>query len=213
MSLTRVVVAEDETLFRQLLLSQLARDPEIQVVGEAESGERAVELAKQLEPEVMLMDIEMGAGMTGIQAGHAIKALNPSTGIVLLSNHKAKEFIVKSGGWSYLLKRNVRDLDTVVRAVKGAAWGMIVIDPQLTEGLKPRTDSALARLLPEQLKILELVAQGYNNRAIAAEMSMDERNVQRHFVDILGRLGIDADDKADPRILAVRAYLDQTRGL
>jgi DNA-binding NarL/FixJ family response regulator len=145
-SATRVAIVEDEPLFRQLLRTQLSTDPEIEVIGEASTGEEAVALARDLKPEVMLMDIELGEGITGIEAGYAIKAERPSIGIVLLSNHRAKQFIVTSGGWSYLIKRNVRDVATVARAIKGAAWGMLVIDPQLTQALRPKADAPLARL-------------------------------------------------------------------
>ena len=213
MSATRVVIVEDEPLFRQLLRAQLSGDPEIEVVGEGATGEEAIELAASLTPEVILMDIEMGDGMTGIQAGHIIKSRRPTVGIVLLSNHKAKQFIVNSGGWSYLLKRNVRDIETVARAVKGASWGMIVIDPQLTDALQPRSDSALSHLEAEDLKILELVAQGYTDKAIAAEMVIDVSTVRKRFDGIADALGIEHDPNVDPRVAAVRAYLEQTMGL
>ena len=87
---TKVIVAEDEPLFRQMLRSQLSTDSDIEIIGEASNGEEAVEMAHNLAPEVMLMDIEMGPGISGIQAGHIIKADNQSIGIVLLSNYKAK---------------------------------------------------------------------------------------------------------------------------
>jgi DNA-binding NarL/FixJ family response regulator len=95
---SKVVIVEDESLFRQMLRAQLGADPELEIIGEAANGEDAVEMARLLTPEVMLMDIELGQGITGIEAGFAIKSERPSTGIVLLSNHKAKQFIVSSGG-------------------------------------------------------------------------------------------------------------------
>ncbi len=210
---TKVIVAEDEPLFRQMLRSQLSTDSDIEIIGEASNGEEAVELAKNLVPEVILMDIEMGSGISGIQAGHIIKAENPSTGIVLLSNYKAKQFIVTSAGWSYLMKRNVRDIDTVVRAIKGAAWGMLVIDPQLTEALKPRENTLLSRLTGEQMKVLELVAQGFTDKAIAEELVMDENAVRSTMNLICKHLEIEAGGSVASRVLAVRTYLDQTRGL
>ena len=213
MSATRVVIIEDEPLFRQLLKAQLSSDPEIEVVGEGASGEEAIELAEALTPEVMLMDIEMGDGITGIQAGHTIKSRRPTMGIVLLSNHKSKQFIVNSGGWSYLLKRNVRDIETVARAVKGAAWGMIVIDPQLTDALKPRSDSALSQLEARDVKILELIAQGFTDKAISEELVIDVKTVQQRFKGIADSLGVERGPNVDPRVAAVRAYLEQTGGL
>ena len=210
---TKVIVAEDEPLFRQMLRWQLSTDSDIEIIGEASNGEEAVEMAQILAPEVMLMDIEMGPGISGIQAGHIIKADNPCVGVVLLSNYKAKQFIVTSAGWSYLMKRNVRDIDTVVRAIKGAAWGMLVIDPQLTESLKPRENTPLARLTGEQMKVLELVVQGYTDKAIAEELVMDENAVRSTMNLVCKRLDIEAGGSVDPRVVAVRTYLDQTRGL
>ena len=212
MSATTVVIVEDEPLFRQMLHAQLSADPELEVIGEADNGEEAIELARSLMPEVMLMDIELGEGITGIEAGYTIKSERPATGIVLLSNHKTKQFVVSSGGWSYLIKRNVRDIDTVLRAVKGAAWGMLVIDPTLTETLTPRQGEALSRLEPIQLKILELLAQGYSNQAIGRQVVMKSAEVQRNLVRIYGKLEIDMRGDLDPRVAAVRTYLEQTSG-
>lgn len=161
----------------------------------------------------MLMDIELKGEMTGIQAGHIIKKKRPSVGIVLLSNHRAKQFIITLAGWSYLLKRNVRDLGTVVRAIKGAAWGMIVIDPQVTESLTPQADSLLARLEPEELKILELLAQGYTDRSIADEMIISIESLSARLESVFRNLGIAASEGTDPRVAAVKTYFDQTRGL
>jgi DNA-binding NarL/FixJ family response regulator len=210
--MTRVIVVEDEPQFRQMLLSQLAADKSIQIVGQAQTGEMAVALAEETEPEVCLMDIELAGEMTGIEAGHAIKSARPSVGIVLLSNHRAKQFIVNMAGWSYLLKQNVRDLDSVVRAIKGAAWGLIVVDPMVTESLTPRTGSVLAQLEPDEVKMLELVAQGYNERGIADEMVTSVEDADARLDLIYAKLGILTLGESDPRVAATRLYLEQTRG-
>ena len=213
MSATKVIIVEDEPLFRQMLHSQLDSDPDVQVVGEAATGEDAIQLADDLHPEVMLMDIELGDGMTGIEAGHTIKNKYPGTGIVLLSNHKAKQLIVAAGGWSYLIKRNVRDIDSLVRAIRGAAWGMLVVDPTVTEVLQPKADTALSNLLPEHLKVLELIAQGYSDVAIAKELVIDEEQVRSRLKTIIRLLGLQIDDEVDPRVSVVRVYLEQTGGI
>ena len=213
MSATKVVIVEDEPLFRQMLRAQLSADPELEVIGEAENGETAVELARTLKPEVILMDIELGEGMTGIEAGYAIKSERPATGIVLLSNHKAKQFIVSSGGWSYLIKRNVRDIESVVRAIRGAAWGMLVVDPMVTEVLRPKADTPLSSLQPEHLKVLELIAQGYSDAAIAKELIIDEGQVRSRLAGIVKSLGLQLGDEVDPRVSVVRVYLEQTSGI
>ena len=111
-----------------------------------------------------------------------------------------------------LIKRNVRDIDTVLRAVKGAAWGLLVIDPTLTEALKPLQGAALSRLEPGQLKVLELLAQGHSNQAIARELVMEPTEVQRNLAQIYSSLEIDMRGDVDPRVAAVRTYLEQTSG-
>ena len=210
MSATKVIIVEDEPLFRQMLHSQLDSDTDVQVVGEAATGEEAIQLADDLHPEVMLMDIELGEGMTGIEAGYTIKKKYPATGIVLLSNHKAKQFIVASGGWSYLIKRNVRDIESLVRAIRGAAWGMLVVDPTVTEALQPKADTPLSNLSPEHLKVLELIAQGYSDAAVAKELVIEEVQVHGDLTKIVKSLGLQLDDEVDIRVSVVRVYLEQT---
>ena len=170
MSATRTIIVEDEPLFRHLIQSQLSKDPDIEVVGEASTGEDAIGLAERCKPEVVLMDIELGKGISGIEAGFAIKFARPNTGIVVLSSHVSKQFIVNSGGWSFLLKRNVRDISSVSRAIRGASWGMLVIDPQITELLGPRMSTPLIKLTVDQLQLLERVAHGLSDAVIAQEM-------------------------------------------
>ena len=158
------------------------------------------------------MDIELGGGMSGIEAGFAIKFARPSTGIVVLSSHVNKQLIVNSGGWSYLLKRNVRDISSVTRAIRGASWGMLVIDPQITEMLNPRANTALVKLTVDQLRLLERVAHGMSDMAIAEEMAMAEPDISRQLVEICQVLQIKLDNRVDTRVAVVKAYLDQTRG-
>ena len=215
--MVKVLVVEDEGLYRQMLVSQLSTHPEIEVVGEADSGQEAIEQADRLSPEVVLMDIELGGKPNGIQASKSIRPAAPSTGIVLLSAHDDKQFLASTieeqpRGWSYLLKQNLRDPDTLVRAIKGASWGLVVVDPQLTNGLQPREDTPLGRLTKEEITILELVAQGYTDAAIAEKLHIiDELVVQGSLRGIYQALDIAPDDEIDPRVKAVVAYLHQTR--
>ena len=217
MSAISVFVVDDEELLREMLIARLSAHPEIEVVGESSTGEAAVEMAGEIEPDVVLMDIELGPGINGIQAGKTIKRQAPATGIVLLSAHVEKEILAsitteEVSGWSYLLKKNVRDTDTLVRAIKGASWGIVVIDLQLTEELRPRLDTPLANLSEDQIKLLELVAQGYPDAAIASKLKVPgEGEVQDRLVAVYGALGIPSDIGIEPRVKAVVVYLEQTR--
>jgi DNA-binding NarL/FixJ family response regulator len=100
----------------------------------------------------------------------------------------------------------------VVRAIKGAAWGLIVVDPMVTESLTPRTGSVLAQLEPDEVKMLELVAQGYNERGIANEMVTSVEDADARLDLIYAKLGILTLGESDPRVAATRLYLEQTRG-
>ena len=163
--------------------------------------------------------IELGSRPNGIEASKAIRAASPTTGVVLLSAHNEKQFLAATieeepGGWSYLLKQNVRDTETLVRAISRASWGILTIDPQLTDGLEPKSDVPLGRLTGEGLNILELVAQGYTDAAIAAKLHIvDEVVVRGHLSGICQTPGIAPDAGVDSRVSLVLAYLDQTRSL
>ena len=128
MSPIKVLVVEDEALFRDVLAAALSSQRDIEVVGAASNGQDAVRLAKELNPQVVLMDIELGSGPNGIEAGKAIKARPPYPGILILSHHKDRQYVAnlpldQASGWSYLLKHNVADTDALMRAIHGAAWG------------------------------------------------------------------------------------------
>ncbi len=100
----------------------------------------------------------------------------------------------------------------MVRAIKGAAWGIVVVDPELTRELKPRANTPLSTLSTDQLAMLDLLAQGFSNSAIAAKLRVeDEVAVQQQIDSIYSDLQIPTDDEADPRVKAVLSFLDRSR--
>ena len=210
MDVTKVLVVDDQRIFRVMLREILSAVPEIELLGEAANGHEAIEMAESLVSEVVLMDIDLGSEINGLQAAHTIKARRPATGIVLFSNNKVRDLIVNASGWSYLLKNNVGDVDTLVRAINGAAWGMVVIDPELTEAMQPRQNTPLWRLSSEPVDILELMTQGYGNTAIASRLLINERAVEEWQDVIFHDFGIEREEGIDPRFRAVSAYLNQS---
>lgn len=213
---TKVMVVEDEGLFRDMLRVSLDGQRGFQIVGMAADGATAVRLARDLEPDVVLMDIELGSRPNGIEAGIRIKEENPGIGIVVLSNHREKEYLAnippaQLGGWSYLMKRSVGDLSALARAVEGAAAGFTVLDSALVSALGPRKGSRLASLTPRQRQVLELVAEGYNNAGIAKKLFLEERTVENHINAIYGELQITREDLAHPRVRAVLTYLQESQ--
>ena len=124
MAVTRIMVVEDEPLFRDLLTRTLSNEPGLELVGIAENGEAAIKLFREVSPDVVLMDIELPGEIDGIDAALEIKEESPLTGIVILSVHSDRRYVaslpLENGrGWAYLLKQTVPDLAMVVRAIEG----------------------------------------------------------------------------------------------
>ncbi len=211
----RLLIVEDEDLFRNLLVQTLADEPDLEVAGEADNGQRAIDLASVHEPDVVLMDIEMPGQYDGIDAGIEIRKRRPETGIVLLSSHRDRRFFTslpadQQSGWSYLLKQSVGDIDTIVRAIRGSAAGMVVLDPALIGEMRPKPDSALSRLTPRQHDVLELIAQGYSNSAIADELSLTERSVETYVSVIYQELGVSGERETHARVKATLLALEES---
>lgn len=215
MEALRLLVVEDESLFRNLLVQTLEDEPGLEVVGEADNGQAAINMAAQHEPHVVLMDIEMPGEYDGIDAGIEIRKARPSTGIVLLSSHRDRRFFTslpadQQSGWSYLLKQSVGDIDTVIRAIQGSAMGMVVLDPALIGEMRPKPDSALSRLTPRQHDVLELIARGYSNAAIAEELSLTERSVETYVSVIYQELGVSGERETHARVKATLMALEES---
>ncbi len=212
----KVLIVEDEALFRDMLRTSLATFPEIQVVGVASNGSQAVKMATELHPDVVLMDVELGSEPNGIKAGHKIRAVHPETGVVVLSMHRDRQYIANlpqdmAAGWSYLLKQSVADTRALVRAIQGSACGFVVIDSAVVSGLKPKANSALSRLTDRQLQVLQLMAQGYSNSGIAAELSISEKAVENYTNAIFHELDIIKEQPIHCRVKAVLTYLQESQ--
>ena len=158
--MVKVLIVEDEGLFRDMLKISLGSIPDLEVVGAVSDGEAAIEAAIRLLPDVVLMDIELGSEPNGIAAGRAIKEENSNIGIIVLSAHREREYLSlvtkdEYAGWSYLLKQSVSDASSLGRAIEGAASGLVVMDPCVVNSMKPRTGSVSARLTRRQQEVLE----------------------------------------------------------
>ena len=150
---TKIMIVEDEILFKEMLRLSLDAQPGLEVVGTASEGATALQLARDLKPDVVMMDIELGDGPNGIETGIEIKKAVSSIGIVLLSTHKEKEYLTsvpldQAEGWSYLLKQSVGDIDALTRAVDGAASALVVLAPALVIHLRPTPYASRCRCPP-----------------------------------------------------------------
>ena len=135
--------------------------------------------------------------------------------MVILSMHKDKEYISnlsaeEASGWSYLLKQSVGDTAALGRAIEGSAAGFVVLDPEVVNGLRPKQGSVAARLTPRQREVLSLMAQGYNNAAIADKLVLGHKSVENYINAIYQELNIAQSDLIHPRVSAVLNYIQDS---
>jgi DNA-binding NarL/FixJ family response regulator len=215
--MTRVVLVEDEALYRDLLASVLRGRLGLDVVGAFADADAALAGARALRPEVAVLDIELPGAIDGIELGLRLCDALPELGVVLLSNHVDPRFVsalpaATAAGWSYLLKKSVSDVGALGRAIAGAAAGYVTVDPGVVAALRPRAAGRLARLSPRQREMLELLAQGLTNSAIAERMVLTDKSVENGITRLYQELEIDREDPSvQPRVQAVLLYLRESR--
>ena len=208
----KIMIVEDEGLFRDMLKISLGALSNLEVVEAVSDGNAAVEAASRVKPDVILMDIELGSEPNGIAAGRAIQEDHPDMGIVILSSHRERQYISmimveEASGWSYLLKQSVSDAGSLVRAIEGAASGLVVMDPAVVNSMKPRKGSLSAGLTPRQQEVLTMMAQGYNNAAIAEKLILGTKSVENYINAIYQELSLGHNGPLHPRVQAVLSYL------
>lgn len=215
----RILILEDEDLFRDLLRVALSQRQRFEVVGAYAQGQDVLEAAGKLKPDVAILDIELGGQLNGIRVGLSLRRQLPKVGILLLSNHGNPQFVSSlpreaMAGWSYLLKKTVSDLAALERAIEGAASGFVVLDPQIVTGMQPRTGGYVSRLTPRQREILTLIAQGFTNAGIAEQLVLSEKSVENQINGIYHQLEIDRETSpVQPRVKAVLIYLQESQAL
>ena len=193
----RVLVVDDQELFRRGLIMLLGDDSDIEVVGEAADGVTATELAVKTAPDVILLDVRMPR-RTGVEACRAIKEVVPSAKIIMLtvSDEEADLYeSVKNGASGYLLKDS--SIEEVAQAVRVVNEGQSLISPSMAVKLidefkqmsKPEREQGPGlRLTERELEVLRLVAKGLNNREVAKELFISENTVKNHVRNILEKL-------------------------
>lgn len=184
-----VLLVDDHALVRHGFRRILEDDAEIEVVGEASSGEEAVGLAKKHRPSVIVMDCAL-PGMSGLDATRKILEANPDAAVLMLSMHSEDTLVrqaLDAGARGYILK-NAMDLD-LANAIKRVAKGEKVLDPQVARRatLKGEREGGLT---PRELEVLERIVAGKSNREIAAELNLSSNTISVHRANIMDALGI-----------------------
>jgi DNA-binding NarL/FixJ family response regulator len=219
--MVRVVFAEDNYLVREGTAALLQSSDEVELVGMAASLDELLVAVEEHKPEAVLTDIRMPPTNTteGIDAARRIREEHPEIGVVVLSQYAEEEYVydlLKDGaaGLGYLLKERVSDLDEVVRALNEVAKGGSVLDPKVVEALVSAKDrmahSPLAQLTDREREVLEQMAQGKNNAAIAKSLVLTERAVEKHINSLFHKLGLSEEIDVHRRVKAVLAFLRET---
>jgi DNA-binding NarL/FixJ family response regulator len=195
-----VVLADDHTVVRQGLKMLLNAQPDIEVVGEAENGWQAVELAKTKQPDLVLMDISM-PDMNGIEASRQILRDVPATRVLILSTYSDDHYVqqVTSIGVSGYLTKQTASED-LVKAIREIYAGNAFFSPTIARRIRDRSRAALSRaaepapgghdLTVREVQVLQLIAKGFSNRGMSAELGISIKTVEKHRQQLMRKLGI-----------------------
>jgi DNA-binding NarL/FixJ family response regulator len=219
MSGTRLVVADDDVLLREGLASLLSGQSDFQVVGRAGDAPELLELVREHEPELVIVDIRMPPthSTEGLEAAHSIREQFPDIGILVLSAHVEIEHAIEllSSGHriGYLLKSRVIDVDEFIETLRRIAAGGSVVDPGLVHTLVTvrRAEDPLGVLTEREQEVLALMAEGRSNAGISRKLWVAEGTVEKHIRHILAKLQLPETTDDHRRVLAVIAFL-RTRG-
>jgi DNA-binding NarL/FixJ family response regulator len=203
----RILLVDDHTVVRQGLRMVLSLESDLEVVGEAANGREAVEQARRLQPQVVLMDLLMPV-MNGVDAIRAIKQEHPEIEVVALTSVLEDRLVidaVEAGAMGYLLKET--GPDTLFEAIRAASRGEVRLDPQAQKRLlrEVRTPEMREALTSRETETLRLLARGLANKEIAGELGISEMTVKTHVSNVLSKL--DLASRTQAALFALREGL------
>jgi two-component system NarL family response regulator len=215
-----VLIADDHTLFRKGVHKMLEAEGDMKVVGEAATGREALEQARALMPDVILMDIKMpdpsagsGQALDGIEATRILCREMPHIGIIFVTMSQEDEFVfrgLQAGGRGYILKDS--DPETMLRAIRAVAHGESLLGPTIAQkalrqfsALPGKQASLVDELTPRELEVLTLIAEGLCNKDIARGLSISEKTVKNHINNIFSKLHL--YDRTQAMLYAIRKGL------
>ena len=208
----RILIAEDHAVVRQSVKVMLEMEPEFTVVGEAEDGQQALDLAKKVDPDLILMDIRM-EGMDGVEATRKLRERSPSIGVLILTGFGDDAVLlqaVEAGAQGFLLKdASAEELKkAILRVVSGESHMTPALLRKLLDELATREDMphpAHSDLTPREHEVLEALARGLSNEEIAGELVISEKTVKTHLGNIFGKLHVVG--RAQAMLYAIREGL------
>jgi NarL family two-component system response regulator LiaR len=194
--LITVLIVDDHQMVRQGVRAFLETQKDLSVVGEASTGEEAIQLAAEQVPDVILMDLVMPGGVDGVEATRQVKGISPRTQVVVLTSYHEDEHIfpaIRAGALSYVLKDIGPDelADVIRRAAQGEAVlhpsvaARVIEEVQGSRGVKP---NPFTELSDREMEVLQLIAEGFSNARIAETLVISEKTVKGHVSNILGKL-------------------------
>jgi len=214
-----ILIVDDHTLFRTGIRKMLEAEPGMRVVGEAATGREALEQARSLVPDVILMDIKMpdpsgsGEALDGIEATRILCREMPHVGIVFCTVFEDDEFVfagLKAGGRGYIVKDD--DPETMLRGIRAVANGESLLGPTIAQKVLrqfsalPVKQALLADdLTPREMEVLKLIAAGLTNREIAEALVLSEKTVKNHINNIFSKLHV--YDRSQAMLYAIREGL------
>ncbi|HEX8855463.1 MAG TPA: response regulator transcription factor [Thermoleophilaceae bacterium] len=211
----RVVVAEDSVLLREGVV-RLLEEAQFEVVAQAGDADDLLRKVAAHKPDVAIVDVRMPPTNTddGLRAAQKIRADHPSTGVLVLSQYVEEGYALEllaenAEGVGYLLKDRIADIERFTDSVKRVAEGGSALDPEVVAQLlgRRRREDPLEALTPREREVLGLMAEGRSNNAIAEQLVVTERAVEKHVTSIFGKLGLAPAAEDHRRVLAVLTYL------
>jgi DNA-binding NarL/FixJ family response regulator len=211
----RVVVGEDSVLLREGIV-RLLSESGLEVVGQAGDAEDLLRKVGAHRPDVVIADIRMPPDNTddGLRAAIEIREHHPGTGVLVLSAYVEEAYALElvaddASGIGYLLKDRVADVDAFVDAVRRVGDGGSALDPEVVSSLLGRTRRAdpLGELTRREREVLDLMAEGRSNKAIAEQLVITDRAVEKHVTSIFSKLGLEPTAEDHRRVLAVLTFL------
>jgi two-component system response regulator DevR len=212
----RIIIADDHAVVRAGLKALLENEPEFSVIAEASNGEDAVQQAFAHEPDIMLMDIRMPGGISGIEACEQILKVKPKIKVIMLTSYAEDELVmdaIRAGAVGYVLKRV--DSGKLIDDIRAVAAGDAVIDTAVTRGLLNevreaahiKEASVFSELSERELHILALIAHGLTNREIAQKLYLGEGTVRNYVGKILSTLHV--SNRAEAAVFAVKHHIER----